>query len=291
MGELRDRMEGDLLLRGLAEVTRAEYLRCARQLAAHYRRSPAELGAEDIRAYLFHLARTLNYSPANSSRSGKALAGNRYDFIRRRRGGSAFPKREELASHLLDGADFKGRERCEKIGDQREKIREAVRLRTEHYDSQGPVLDALLLWEALVDRDQRVKVAAHGVQQVAVVEVAPIDLGGGSNLMTGEVPAKAFRDTGVEENSHFNDRSRLSGHCLLKECGLRESQHGDGVFARDAGEVVEEGLQGVARFEIFDQRLHRDSGAGEHGGSAQAIGRRCDQGLANAHARLLLFLV
>lgn len=65
MGELRDRMEGDLLLRGLAEVTRAEYLRCARQFAAHYRRSPAELGAEDVRAYLFHLARTLNYSPAN----------------------------------------------------------------------------------------------------------------------------------------------------------------------------------------------------------------------------------
>ena len=65
MGQLRDRMEGDLLLRGLAEVTRAEYLRCATQLAAHYRRSPAELGAEDLRAYLFHLARTLNYSPAN----------------------------------------------------------------------------------------------------------------------------------------------------------------------------------------------------------------------------------
>lgn len=65
MGQLRDRMEGDLLLKGLADVTRAEYLRCARQFAAHYRRSPADLGADDVRAYLFHLARTLNYSPAN----------------------------------------------------------------------------------------------------------------------------------------------------------------------------------------------------------------------------------
>ena len=65
MGQLRDRLEGDLLLKGLAEVTRAEYLHCATQLAAHYRRSPAELGAEDLRAYLFHLARTLNYSAAN----------------------------------------------------------------------------------------------------------------------------------------------------------------------------------------------------------------------------------
>ena len=65
MGQLRDRMEGDLLLKGLAEVTRAEYLRCARQLAAHYRRSPAELGADEVHAYLVHLVDTLHYSPAN----------------------------------------------------------------------------------------------------------------------------------------------------------------------------------------------------------------------------------
>ena len=50
MGQLRDRMEGDLLLKGLADATRAEYVRCARQFAAHYRRSPTEFGAEDVRA-------------------------------------------------------------------------------------------------------------------------------------------------------------------------------------------------------------------------------------------------
>jgi len=65
MGELRDRMEGDLLLRGVAEVTRKEYLRCARALAAHYRLSPAALGATEVRDYLLHLSRTLHYSPAN----------------------------------------------------------------------------------------------------------------------------------------------------------------------------------------------------------------------------------
>ena len=65
MGELRDRMEGDLLLRGVAEVTRKEYLRCARALAAHYRISPADLGANEVRDYLLHLTRELHYSPAN----------------------------------------------------------------------------------------------------------------------------------------------------------------------------------------------------------------------------------
>ena len=59
MGELRDRMEGDLLLRGVAEVTRKEYLRCARAFAAHYRVSPADLGTKEVRDYLLHLTREL----------------------------------------------------------------------------------------------------------------------------------------------------------------------------------------------------------------------------------------
>jgi site-specific recombinase XerD len=58
-------MEGDLRLRGLAEVTRSEYLRSVHQFVAYYRRSPAELGAEDIRAYLLHLTQDLHFSPAN----------------------------------------------------------------------------------------------------------------------------------------------------------------------------------------------------------------------------------
>ena len=65
MGELRDRMDGDLRLRGLAEVTRAEYLRCAAHFVAYYRVSPRQLGAEDVRSYLLHLVEDLHFSPAN----------------------------------------------------------------------------------------------------------------------------------------------------------------------------------------------------------------------------------
>jgi len=65
MGALRDRMDGDLRLRGYAEVTRSEYLRSVYQFVAYYRRSPAELGAEDVRAYLLHLTQDLHFSPAN----------------------------------------------------------------------------------------------------------------------------------------------------------------------------------------------------------------------------------
>ena len=39
MGELRDRMEADLRLRGYAEKTRVAYVSCVRAFARHFRRS------------------------------------------------------------------------------------------------------------------------------------------------------------------------------------------------------------------------------------------------------------
>lgn len=65
MGAIEDRMDGDLRLRALSEVTRAEYLRCAKQFVAHYRLSPELLGAEDVRRYLLHLVDNLHFSPTN----------------------------------------------------------------------------------------------------------------------------------------------------------------------------------------------------------------------------------
>src|SRR5437879_6468666 len=55
MGELRDRMEADLRLRGYAEKTRVAYVSCIRAVARHFRRSPATLGEDEIRAYLTYL--------------------------------------------------------------------------------------------------------------------------------------------------------------------------------------------------------------------------------------------
>src|SRR2546426_5200480 len=55
MGQLRDRMDADLRLRGLSENTRRLYLRCARDFAAYCGRSPAVVGTEEVRAFLRHL--------------------------------------------------------------------------------------------------------------------------------------------------------------------------------------------------------------------------------------------
>jgi site-specific recombinase XerD len=58
-------MEGDLRLRGLSEVTRTEYLRCAAHFVAHYRVAPDRLGTEEVRRYLLFLVEQQHFSSAN----------------------------------------------------------------------------------------------------------------------------------------------------------------------------------------------------------------------------------
>jgi integrase/recombinase XerD len=55
MGRLRDQMEMDMRLRRFSPKTIACYLACMKGVAKHFRKSPAELGEEEIRAYLYCL--------------------------------------------------------------------------------------------------------------------------------------------------------------------------------------------------------------------------------------------
>jgi integrase/recombinase XerD len=57
MSPLRTRMIEDMILAGLAEVTQQQYVRAVRRLAAECRRSPDQLGEEEVRRYLLDLRR------------------------------------------------------------------------------------------------------------------------------------------------------------------------------------------------------------------------------------------
>ncbi len=70
MGQLRDRMETDLTLAGYSPSTRKIYLLYARLFAKYHRRSPAEMGEAEIRAYLLHMV------------EGKKIARETYRQIR-----------------------------------------------------------------------------------------------------------------------------------------------------------------------------------------------------------------
>jgi integrase/recombinase XerD len=54
MGQLRDRMEQDLKLKGFSPATIRNYLLYCRKFAAFFMRSPEELGEAEVRAFLLH---------------------------------------------------------------------------------------------------------------------------------------------------------------------------------------------------------------------------------------------
>ncbi len=55
MGQLQNRMEADLKIGGYSPSTRKVYLIYARKFVEYHRRSPDEMGANQVREYLLHL--------------------------------------------------------------------------------------------------------------------------------------------------------------------------------------------------------------------------------------------
>ncbi len=55
MTPLRERMDADMRLRNLSSNTREQYIRCVSFFARRYQRSPADLGAQEVRAFLLLL--------------------------------------------------------------------------------------------------------------------------------------------------------------------------------------------------------------------------------------------
>jgi len=74
MGQLRERMEADLKLAGYSPSTRKIYLLYARLYAKHFRRTPAEMGEAEIRAYLLHLIEQRKASRATIRQVRAALS-------------------------------------------------------------------------------------------------------------------------------------------------------------------------------------------------------------------------
>ena len=54
MGQLREKMEADLKIGGYSESTRRTYLFHAYKFAAYFKRSPSEMGADEVRRFLLY---------------------------------------------------------------------------------------------------------------------------------------------------------------------------------------------------------------------------------------------
>jgi integrase/recombinase XerD len=72
MTALRQQMENDMVLRGMAARTRQSYLEAVLGLAKFYRRRPDAISVEEVQSYLLHLLREreLSYSTCNLVTNG-----------------------------------------------------------------------------------------------------------------------------------------------------------------------------------------------------------------------------
>jgi integrase/recombinase XerD len=68
MGQFRDRLEQDLLVRGYSELTRVKYLQCVRDFVAYFRRAPDQLTLEDVHQFQVYLVqeRKVSWSTFNA---------------------------------------------------------------------------------------------------------------------------------------------------------------------------------------------------------------------------------
>jgi integrase len=153
MGQLRDRMEQDLILKNLSPANRRNYLLYCGKFAAHYGRSPEELGEIEIREYLLHLIQVEQVSYGTYRQILAALkflycvtlarpwAVDRIPFPRRPR--DEFPRvvgREQLVQLFAAFRSVKYRTlflTCYAAG---LRISEACALRVEDIDSRQMVL-------------------------------------------------------------------------------------------------------------------------------------------------------
>lgn len=73
MGQLRDKMTADLKIGGYSPSTRKSYLYHAGKFAAHFRRPPTEMGADEIRQYLLFLVEERKVSRSSLRQTRSAL--------------------------------------------------------------------------------------------------------------------------------------------------------------------------------------------------------------------------
>jgi len=66
MGAIRERMIEEMELRGLAPATKRGYLDCCRVFVAHFMKSPEQLHAEEVRAFLLYLTRERKTVPSTT---------------------------------------------------------------------------------------------------------------------------------------------------------------------------------------------------------------------------------
>jgi site-specific recombinase XerD len=150
MGELRERMQHDLVVRGMSQRTQEAYLAAVAGLAKHYHRRPDALSALQVEGYIRHLIEQRHLAP-NSVRI--AVFGLRFFYtvtLHRQpftlplpKGETKLPEvlsRDEVARLLASTATLRERAVLMTTYGGGLRVSEVVRLRVSDIDAQRDLL-------------------------------------------------------------------------------------------------------------------------------------------------------
>jgi integrase/recombinase XerD len=150
MGELRERMQHDLVVRGMSPRTQEAYLAAVKGLAQHYRQRPDALSVQQVEGYVRHLIEQRHLAP-NSVRI--TVFGLRFFYtvtLKRPTFALPLPKgvkklpevlsREEVARLLANTTTLRERALLMATYGGGLRVSEVVRLRISDIDAQRGML-------------------------------------------------------------------------------------------------------------------------------------------------------
>ena len=115
----------------------------------------------------------------------------------------------------------------------------------------------MLFWQALIHRNEHIKVSCHGIKQRSVVQVRPTHLGYSVNLVSCQLLTQPLWNAGIKDDSHTVTLLSLSRYGLRKKGSLREFENRDSVFTGNTREIFQKVRQGVPSLKIVDKSLGR----------------------------------
>jgi integrase/recombinase XerD len=148
MGQLRNRMEEELRLRGRSDSTIKQYIGCARCLVRYYRRAPEQLSCEEVRQYLLYLLEERKVSSATFNTYcyalrflywevlGREELWPKIPFVRRRRRLPLVLSRSEVHAILQEASNIKHRAMLATLYATGVRLEELMNLRLTDIDSE-----------------------------------------------------------------------------------------------------------------------------------------------------------
>jgi hypothetical protein len=134
--------------------------------------------------------------------------------------------------------------------------------RGQYQNRQSSSGEVLLAAQLLVGRDEGIEGRFRRCEEGAVVEPGPTHFMGRGDGVAAQRSTQRYGSTLVKENSHAH-HAVGAARLRRRQTLLRVPQHKFHLFARHAGEPLQEIIHAPAVFEVFEQCLDRHACAFE----------------------------